>query len=40
MKFLVAGVLLLAVLAYWLWTPDRDLAWLEARYLDAPGDMM
>lgn len=40
MKFFVAGVLLLAVLAYWLWTPDRDLAWLEARYLDAPGDMM
>lgn len=40
MKFIVAGFLLVAVLAYWLWTPDRELAALEARYLAAPGDMM
>lgn len=40
MKFVLAGLVLLVVLAVWLWTPDRDIALLEARYLDAPGDMM
>ncbi len=32
--FLLAG----ALLAFWLWTPDRDRATLEARYLAAPAD--
>jgi pimeloyl-ACP methyl ester carboxylesterase len=39
----VAGgiaVLLVALLAFWLWTPDRDRASLEARYLQAPTDIM
>lgn len=37
---LVVGclVLILALLAFWLWTPDRDLAELDAAYLQAPGD--
>jgi pimeloyl-ACP methyl ester carboxylesterase len=39
-KFVLAALVLLVVLAVWLWTPDRDIALLEARYLDAPGDMM
>ncbi len=34
-----ALALLLLLLSYWLWTPDRDRAALEARYLRAPGDM-
>jgi pimeloyl-ACP methyl ester carboxylesterase len=33
-------VLVLALVAYWLWTPDKDRAFLEARYLAAPGDMI
>ncbi|OYW34379.1 MAG: alpha/beta hydrolase, partial [Brevundimonas sp. 12-68-7] len=40
MKFLWAALVLLAVLVFWLWTPDRQLAELEARYLAAPGDML
>lgn len=31
-------VLLVALLLYWLWTPDESRASLEAKYLDAPGD--
>ena len=33
------GVLLAAAL-WWLWTPDKDRATLEAKYLNAPTDMM
>lgn len=29
-----------ALLAAWLWTPDRDRPLLEGRYLAAPGDMV
>jgi len=38
----VAGccVVLLALVAFWLWTPDKSRAALEARYLAAPGDMV
>lgn len=37
----IAAAVLLAVgaLAFWVWTPDKDRASLEARYLAAPGDM-
>lgn len=43
MKFLViSGALLalLVVVGLWLWTPDRDRATLESRYLAAPGDLI
>jgi pimeloyl-ACP methyl ester carboxylesterase len=43
LKFLViaTGVLLIVgLLAFYLWTPDRDRASLEAKYLDAPTDML
>ena len=30
----------LVALGFWLWTPDRPRAELEARYLDSPGDMV
>jgi pimeloyl-ACP methyl ester carboxylesterase len=33
-------VLLLALLAFWLWTPDRDRASLEALYLQSPADLV
>jgi pimeloyl-ACP methyl ester carboxylesterase len=33
-------ILLIAVLALWLWTPDLDRAVLEGRYLAAPADMV
>jgi pimeloyl-ACP methyl ester carboxylesterase len=38
----VATVILLTlvVAAWWLWTPDRDRAELEARYLQSPGDLV
>ncbi|WP_233168054.1 alpha/beta fold hydrolase [Xylophilus sp. ASV27] len=36
---LVLAVLLLAAL-FWLWTPDKDRAWLERRYLASPADML
>jgi pimeloyl-ACP methyl ester carboxylesterase len=38
---LASGVALLALLAlaFWLWTPDRDRAKLEATYLRAAGDL-
>lgn len=35
----LALVVVLLALLYWLWTPDRDRATLEARYLRQPGDM-
>jgi pimeloyl-ACP methyl ester carboxylesterase len=31
---------LLAAALWWLWTPDKDRAELERKYLNAPGDMM
>jgi pimeloyl-ACP methyl ester carboxylesterase len=39
---LIAAVamVLLALLAYWLWTPDRDRAALEAKYANAPDDFI
>lgn len=36
----VAGLLLLALGLFLLWTPDRTAADLSARYLDAPGDLI
>lgn len=33
-------VLLLVLLAFWLWTPDKSRGELESRYLTAPGDMV
>jgi pimeloyl-ACP methyl ester carboxylesterase len=35
-----AGVVLLLAGAAWLWTPDRSLATLEAKYLRSPKDMI
>ena len=43
MKLLVFGgfaTVLLALLMFWLWTPDRDRASLEALYLQAPTDLV
>ena len=42
LKSAVAGslVILLALLAFWLWTPDRDRASLETAYLQAPTDLI
>ncbi len=44
MKLAVTFVALILVLllagAYWLWTPDKSRAELEARYLNAPTDML
>lgn len=43
MKFAVwtgAIVLVVLLIAFWLWTPDEDRAALEARYLAAPGDIV
>jgi pimeloyl-ACP methyl ester carboxylesterase len=38
---LIGGaLLLLALLGFWLWTPDRSRAELEARYLATPADML
>jgi pimeloyl-ACP methyl ester carboxylesterase len=36
----VVVLLVLAVVAFWLWTPDKDRAVLEAKYLNAPTDMI
>ena len=36
----VSVVVVLALVAYWLWTPDKSAAALEARYLAAPSDML
>ncbi len=33
-------VLIVALLGLWLWTPDKDRALLEAKYLRAPADMV
>jgi pimeloyl-ACP methyl ester carboxylesterase len=33
------ALLVLLALAFWLWTPDRDRAQLEATYLRSPGDL-
>ncbi len=33
-------LLLVTLLAFWLWTPDRDRASLEALYLQSPADLM
>ena len=33
-------MLLLLLAAFWLWTPDKTLASLQARYLAAPGDLI
>jgi pimeloyl-ACP methyl ester carboxylesterase len=38
--FVAAALLLLAAVAVWVWTPDKSRAELEARYLEAPGDMV
>ena len=37
---IVMSVVACALLAFWLWTPDRSRSLLEARYLEAPGDMI
>ncbi len=34
-----AGVVI-AIAGWWLWTPDKDRALLEGKYLNAPGDMI
>ena len=45
-KFLAGGLVILAALllvalgAFLLWTPDRTPAYLEARYLAAPEDLI
>jgi pimeloyl-ACP methyl ester carboxylesterase len=40
MFLLLAAIALLSGLAYWLWTPDKPRAALEAKYLRDPGDMI
>jgi pimeloyl-ACP methyl ester carboxylesterase len=37
---LVVTLIVIALVAFWLWTPDRDRASLDAKYLAAPGDMI
>ena len=37
---LYAAAIALVLIGFWLWTPDRSRADLEAKYLAAPGDMM
>ncbi len=41
MKYLLIAtvVAVLALVAFWLWTPDRSRAALEAKYLESPNDM-
>jgi pimeloyl-ACP methyl ester carboxylesterase len=39
-RTVLASMLILLLLAAWLWTPDRDRALLETRYLRAPTDMV
>ena len=34
------SLILLVGLAFWLWTPDRSRAELEARYLNSPSDLV
>ncbi len=38
--FATIAAVLLAVAGYWLWTPDRDRASLEAKYANAPDDFI
>jgi pimeloyl-ACP methyl ester carboxylesterase len=38
--FLGGALLIVVLLAFWLWTPDRDAASLEAKYLAQPGDLI
>lgn len=38
--FAAIVAVLLALLAYWLWTPDRDRAALEAKYANSPNDFI
>ncbi|CAN5865433.1 alpha/beta fold hydrolase [soil metagenome] len=42
MKYLLIAtvVAVLALVAFWLWTPDRSRAALEAKYLESPDDML
>ena len=41
MPIILIGVgLVIAVAGWWLWTPDKDRAVLEGKYLNAPGDMI
>lgn len=37
---MVGTAVLVLLVACWLWTPDRDLRSLEARYLASPGDLV
>ena len=37
---LISVGLVVAAALWWLWTPDKDRAALEANYLNAPGDMV
>lgn len=36
----VVSALVIVVLCYWLWTPDRDRAAMEARYANTPDDFI
>jgi pimeloyl-ACP methyl ester carboxylesterase len=38
--WLIVTLIAIALAAFWLWTPDRDRASLEAKYLADPGDMI
>jgi len=40
MKAAAVIALLCALVGYWLWTPDRDRAALEAKYANSPGDFI
>jgi pimeloyl-ACP methyl ester carboxylesterase len=40
MKFLLPVLIVLVLIAWSLWTPDRDRAALESKYLAAPGDLL
>ncbi|MEO7640250.1 MAG: alpha/beta fold hydrolase, partial [Ramlibacter sp.] len=38
--FIASSVVLLVLLAWWLWTPDKSREVLESKYLAAPADMV
>jgi len=38
--FAAVAAVLFALVGYWLWTPDRDRAALEAKYANSPGDFI
>jgi pimeloyl-ACP methyl ester carboxylesterase len=40
MIFLLSSIVLLVGVGYWLWTPDKPRAALEAKYLRDPADMI